>query len=141
MSKHESVLDASAFLAYLQAESGASLVRQALSRGCAISAVNWAEVLSKVAELGKPADELVAELEKRHLLGTSLRIVPFDGTDAITVGDLRPITQPLGLSLGDRACLALGKRLGSPVLTADRAWSQLGSEFGTEFGTKVQLIR
>ena len=102
-----------------------------------MSAVNWAEVLSKVAELGKPADELVAELEKRQLLGTSLRIVPFDGTDAITVGDLRPITRSLGLSLGDRACLALGKRLSSPVMTADRAWSQLGNEIGAE----VQLIR
>ncbi len=137
MSNPEPVLDASAFLAYLQAEDGAALVSNALARGCTMSTVNWAEVLSKVAELGKPPAELVAELESRQLLGTSLRIAPFDNVDALTVGDLRPATRALGLSLGDRACLALGKRLGSPVLTSDRAWGQLDSDIGIE----VQLIR
>jgi PIN domain nuclease of toxin-antitoxin system len=137
MNSPEPVLDASAFLAYLQAEDGAALVGAALARGCTMSSVNWAEVLSKVAEFGKPPAELVSDLESRQLLGTSLRIVPFDYMDALIVGDLRPATRALGLSLGDRTCLALGKRLGSPVLTSDHAWGHLDSNIGIE----VQLIR
>lgn len=137
MSKEEPVLDASAFLAYLQGERGADLVHRALAHGCTMSAVNWAEVLSKVAELGKPAHELVATLERRQLLGAALRIIPFDGEDAASVADLRPLTLHLGLSLGDRACLALGKRLGSPILTTDRAWSQIDRSLEVE----VRLIR
>lgn len=135
MSESEAVLDASAFLAYLQAETGADAVQEALSRGCTMSAVNWAEVLSKVADLGKPGHELVAELQDRRLLGTSLRIIPFDEHDAPVVGDLRPQTRHLGLSLGDRACLALGQRLGSPILTTDRSWEKLDSEL------EIRLIR
>ena len=125
MSERGTVLDASAFLAYLQAEPGSEVVEEALAKGCSMSAVNWAEVLSKVTELGKPSAELVTDLEDRRLLGAALRILPFEERNAPLVGDLRPQTRHLGLSLGDRACLALGRRLDSPILTTDRAWGDL----------------
>jgi PIN domain nuclease of toxin-antitoxin system len=131
------VLDASAFLAYLQAEPGAETVQEALAQGCCISAVNWAEVISKVAELGKPSHEFVADLKSRRLLGAALRVVPFDEIDAPIVGDMRPQTRHLGLSLGDRACLTLGRRLGSPVLTTDRAWGKLDVDLEVE----IRVIR
>ena len=131
----EPVLDASAFLAYLQGEPGSKTVRDALAEGCCMSAVNWAEVISKVAELGKPSYELIAELTDRHLLGAALRIVPFDDSDAALVGDLRPQTRHLGLSLGDRACLALGSRRDCAVLTADRDWDK------ARLGLDIRIIR
>lgn len=131
------VIDASALLAYFHAEAGAEAVEEALADGCSMSMVNWAEVLSKVAELGKPSRDFLAELADRKLLGTALHLVPFDLADAAVVGDLRPLTRPLGLSLGDRACLALATRLGAPVLTADRAWSELEPELEIP----IRLIR
>lgn len=131
------VLDASALLAYLQLEPGADAVRDALAAGCSMSAVNWAEVLSKVAELGKSGSELERELKKRGLLGQCLEIVPFGAEDAPAVGDLRPRTRSLGLSLGDRICLALSLRLGLSVVTADRAWKELGADLGIE----IRVIR
>lgn len=133
MTEPESVLDASAFLAYLQDEPGAETVRDALAGGCCISAVNWAEVLSKVAELGMPGHDLVRELDARQLLGTALRIVPFTAEDAPGAGDLRPLTRHLGLSLGDRACLALGRSLDAAILTADRQWRELAPDFDVRF--------
>jgi len=45
--------------------------------------------------------------------------------DAIEVARLRPLTRQVGLSLADRACLALAHRLGTRALTADSAWSGL----------------
>ena len=137
MNESEEVLDASALLCYLQGESGALLVKDALAQGCCISAVNWAEVLSKTADLGIPSRDLVADLTSRQLLGTALRIVPFSHQDAVLAGDLRPRTRQQGLSLGDRACLALGQRLQARVLTADRAWEGLEEDLRN----LVQLIR
>lgn len=102
-----------------------------------MSAVNWAEVLSKVAEAGKPAHALEAELRERQLLGAALQVVAFEEADAPRVGDLRPTTRAKGLSLGDRACLALAARTGAPVLTTDRIWGDLGSRIDVE----VRVIR
>ena len=130
--EEESVLDASALLAYLQDEPGADLVEDALSVGCRMSAVNWAEVLSKTTDLGRGGTEIVAELTERGLLGQTLGIVPFGEEDAPGVAALRPRTRQLGLSLGDRACLALGQRLRLPVLTADGDWHQLAEELELE---------
>jgi PIN domain nuclease of toxin-antitoxin system len=131
------VLDASALLAYLFGETGAEAVRDALAVGCRMSAVNWSEVLSKVAGLEDSPRELVAKLEDSQLLGTSLHIEPFGDSDALVVGELRPRTRDFGLSLGDRACLALSLRLGGAVLTADRQWQHLADDLGLE----VLLIR
>ncbi len=48
-----SVLDASALLAYLLGEAGDELVAEALLHVCAMSVVNWIEVLSKLTEAGQ----------------------------------------------------------------------------------------
>ena len=137
MNEPGTVLDSSAFLAYLQAEDGAKIVQEALAQGCLMSSVNWAEVLSKVAELGQPSHVFLSELSRRRLLGAALQVLPFAAEDAPLVGDLRPKTRNQGLSLGDRACLGLGHRLHSPILTADRAWAKLDLDFEVE----IRMIR
>lgn len=121
------VLDASALLAHLLDEPGADEVNESLDEGAVISAVNWAEVLSRLSDLGSDPRRVAADLEAQGLLAT-LAIVPFDPDDAITVGALRSATRGPGLSLGDRACLSLALRLGAPALTADRAWDEVDSE-------------
>lgn len=130
------VLDASALLAYLHEEEGAAEVADALARSASISAANWAETLSKVAELGIQPSQLAADLEEQGLLHGLLEVVPVTAEDALVIGELRPRTKELGLSLGDRACLALAVRLRLPVLTADRNWTEL-----EEVEVDVQPIR
>ncbi len=117
------VLDASALLAYLNGEPGSEVVEKALAEGAVIGMVNWAEVLSKTMEVGIDPEMLVSELERRGILGNSLEVLPLINQDSLEIARLRLLTRPLGLSLGDRACLALSKRLGIPVLTADRVWA------------------
>jgi len=108
-------------------------VLAALRAGAVVAAVNWAETLARLAELGAdPASEAV---RLRTLLDGALRIAPLDEVQCVEIARLRPITRPLGLSLGDRACLALGSALGLPVLTADRSWTGLG------IGVRVELVR
>lgn len=129
-----SVLDASAFLAYLRDEPGALIVETALANGAAMSAINWAEVLSKVAEVNMP-QTLIQEMRNQGILGQQLQIYEFSEEDALEVALLRPLTKNIGLSLGDRACLALAKRLDVNALTADRIWVQVGTDI------IVQVIR
>ncbi|MFZ1106612.1 MAG: PIN domain-containing protein [Hyphomicrobiaceae bacterium] len=64
-----------------------------------------------------------------------LAIVPFDEELARQTGALRPATRSLGLSLGDRACLALAQRERLPVLTADRSWAKL------DLGIAITMVR
>lgn len=116
------MLDASALLAYIDDEPGADVVEERLPEGALVSAVNWAEVLSKLAERGVSIDRMRAELTESGVLGQSLEIRPFTEGDAVIAGELRPATRRLGFSLADRACLALAVRSGLAVLTADRAW-------------------
>ncbi len=120
-----SVLDASAFLAYLQEEPGADQVTDALGQTAVISAANWAEVLTKLGDVGHEPRSFVGELREAGLLGGALEVVPLLDEDAILIAGLRPSTKAAGLSLADRACLALGIRLGLDVLTTDRAWLEL----------------
>jgi PIN domain nuclease of toxin-antitoxin system len=131
----QSVLDASALLAFIQDERGASVVAEALAATAAISVVNWAEVLSKVAERGRDADELATGLHDHGFVGELLTIEAMTEADCMTVAWMRPVTRSAGLSLADRTCLALARRLGLPVLTADRSWLDL------ELGVDVRLIR
>jgi ribonuclease VapC len=119
------VLDASALLAYLHEERGAADVADAVAQSACISAANWAETLSKVAEAGARPRDVAADLEERGLLHGLLEVAPVTAEDAIAIGELRPLTKSLGLSLGDRACLALALRLGLPVLTADQDWARI----------------
>jgi PIN domain nuclease of toxin-antitoxin system len=119
------ILDASALLAFLHGEPGAEVVADALNQGALISAVNWAEVLTKLAELGETPEAVTQRLEKMGILGFAVEIQPFDESYARGVARLRAATREQGLSLGDRACLALADRLQLEVLTADRAWINL----------------
>lgn len=130
-----SVLDASALLALVREERGAECVDVAIRRGVLISAANWAEVLSDLAEHG---ESVVASVPRVRTLVDdigSLGIVPFDESQASEVARLRVPTKSLGLSLADRACLALGRLRRLPVLTTDRAWRSL------HLGIKVEIIR
>jgi ribonuclease VapC len=116
------VLDASALLAYMRREPGADEVRKALHQGCLISTINFAEVLSKTAERGADPNETASQLFD---LGWALKIIPPDDEDAVRIAHLRAETKKAGLSLADRACLALAQRDDLPVLTADHDWEHL----------------
>jgi ribonuclease VapC len=120
------VLDASALLAYLRDEPGAEVVSEAIAAGAVISTVNLAEILSRVADRGSNPAALVERMTERGLLGGAIVAEPLTTADAVEVARLRPLTREAGLSLGDRACLALARRLEAPALTADLAWSQAG---------------
>jgi len=120
-----SVLDASALLAYLNDEAGAEVVEDSLVKGAAISAVNLAEVLSKLADAGEDPQDVSDNLKRRGLLGGRLVVSPLDSDDAVVIAGLHRTTRAHGLSLGDRACLGLALRLRVPAVTADRAWSRL----------------
>lgn len=135
MSHPKQVLDASALLAYVQDEPGAEMVAQALKAQSWMSMINWAEVLSKLAELGQPPEVTISALKSRGILGQTLVLHRFDDPLAQDVARLRPLTKALGLSLGDRACLALARRLALPALTTDRAWGNL------QVGVEVRVIR
>lgn len=130
-----SVLDASALMAVLHAEDGAAVVIEAIGEGAAVSVVNWAEVLSKLAEAGKDPEVAAAELRRAEGPRRALSIEPLTAADCVSVARLRPVTRRQGLSLADRACLALAERLDVPALTADRKWVE------ADVLAEVQLIR
>jgi ribonuclease VapC len=113
------VLDASALLAHIRDEPGSSLVAN-LAPDALMSTVNLAEVYSKLMERGLSADEADAIIYRY-----GFEVVPFDEELARRAGALRPATKTLGLSLGDRACLALALREALPVVTTDRNWTKL----------------
>lgn len=117
MSKY--VLDASAVLALLDTEPGADKVA-AILMDSAISTVNLAEIHTKLMERGQSGRQALAQI-----LSVVEEVAPFTEAHAAITGSLRISTLHLGLSLGDRACLALGIALGAQVYTADRLWAQL----------------
>lgn len=127
MSKY--VLDASVILALLNSETGSEVV-QSMLPAAAVSTVNLAEVSARLAAAGMPGSEI---REVISLLGLS--IVDFDQETAFSSGELYNAARPAGLSLGDRACLALAKKMGAVAVTADRAW------LSVETGTQTRLIR
>jgi PIN domain nuclease of toxin-antitoxin system len=123
------IADASVILALLKQEPLGKLDPRRLFRAT-ISAVNLSEVLERLCSGGlseSEAEAAVAEL--------SLRVTDFDESQARLAAYLRPQTRHAGLSLGDRACLALGQSLRCPVITADRAWARL------DIGVDVLVIR
>lgn len=123
------VLDASAVLALVNAEPGADVVAGLTARA-AISSVNWCEVYGKLRAVGVDGDALAGEIAE-----TGIVVVPFDDDDARGAGELLLSKREAGLSLADRACLALAQRLGVPAVTADRNWA------GLDVGVEVTCIR
>ncbi len=101
-------------LALLFDEAGADTVRARLSAGV-IGTANLAEVLAKLSDRGVPPDEAARAVA---LLG--LRVMPLSEREAQRSVGFRAATRAAGLSLGDRACLALAAELGAPAITADR---------------------
>lgn len=120
------VLDASALLALFHEERGAERVEAALE-GALISSVNWAEVIQKSLAHGVDVDGMHEEL-----LSTGVTVEVFTRPQAEIAGKLWTATRQLGLSLGDRACLALGIERSLPVITADRAWKKLRLEIAVD---------
>lgn len=127
MSEH--VLDASALLAVMFGEGGAERVLEALP-GAVIGAVNLAEVVAKLQERGVPEEEI-----ERDIAELDLPVIAFDERQAMAAGKLRIATKGRGLSLGDRACLALAAARGVPAITLDRAWE------GLDVGATVVVAR
>jgi len=125
----KAVLDASALLALLNQEEGAERVAPLLA-DAAISTVNLAEVTTRLALAGMPEAAI-----RETLALLPLESVPFDSEQAVQVGLLAPATRASGLSLGDRACLVLARRLDATAVTADHAWT------GIEGGAAIDLIR
>jgi PIN domain nuclease of toxin-antitoxin system len=123
------VADASAVIALLVGDPFTRFDPQHLPGG-AISAVNLSEVLARLQEIGMPESDATAAVERLNL-----RVIPFDESQARATARLRSLTRQPGLSLGDRACLALGETLECSVITADRIWASL------DVGVEIVVIR
>ena len=122
-------MDASAILADLHGEPGGEMVRASV-RESVISAVNLAEVITKLIDRGMTAEQASSLTDQ---LGCE--VLDADRQRASAVGALHARTRRTGVSLGDRFCLALAEELNLPALTGDRRWKELA------LGIEVQLIR
>ncbi len=127
--KAEYVLDASAILAAMQGEPGSEKVAAMLGNA-AVSSVNVAEVVTKLLRAGQ-AESSIHE----DLAALRLETIPFDQALAYKTASLYPKTSRIGLSLGDRACLATAKHLGVPAVTMDRSWKT------ARLGIRVLVLR
>ena len=124
------VLDASALLAVLNREPGADKLTPQLLNIATSSTVNLAEVQSKLVNRG-----LMPQEAWEATISPIREATPFTLEHAMTAGSLIAETRALGLSLGDRACLALGLALSAPVYTADKSWKSL------KLGLRIHVIR
>ena len=125
------VLDASAVLALLFDEPGAGKVRERIHGGL-LGTTNLAEITAKLTDKGVPAEEAARAVT---LLG--VEVVPFTEAHAHASSLMRPMTRPAGLSLGDRACLALAITRSLSALTAERRWPEIAEAVGVT----VEVIR
>lgn len=123
------VLDASALLAVLFREPGGDVVAGHVD-GARVSSVNAAEVLSRLTRAGADPSEAYDVLRR-----LPLEIVPFTEAHALATAALAPLGLAHGLSLGDRACLALAADLRAAAVTADRAWR------GLPLGIEIVCVR
>lgn len=124
------VLDASALIAFINGEPGWDRVEAQLQEGARISAVNLSEVAGRLARGGRAVAEVLEDVAQLGVVVES-----FGTLDARLAAELIPATRPLGLSLADRACLALAVRTSDGVLTADQVWADV------EVGVGIDLIR
>ena len=125
----EVVVDASAILALLNQETGSEEVLKFIGKA-AISTVNLSEVIAKLADAGIPEEDI-----RQILSNLNLEVIDFNEKQALKAGMLRPNTKSIGLSFGDRACLALAIFLNQPVLTTDRLWGSIN------VGVEVRVVR
>lgn len=123
------VLDASALLTLLFQETGATTVADVIAEGAAVSAVNLSEVAAVLVRHQRDVDVIL------RAVTAQVTVEPFTTEDALAAAALWGPTRKTGLSLGDRACLALAQRLGVPAVTADREWSTVN------IGITIQLVR
>ena len=123
------VLDSSAMLAVIYAEPGADHVAS-LMRGALLSTVNLVEVQTKLIFRGSDPD-----FAWRGIRRFECEICVFDEVQARVAAEMIGKTKHLGLSLGDRACLALAIQRNAAVYTTDKAWS------GLNLGIEIQAIR
>ncbi len=124
------VLDASALLAVLNQEAGAERLTPELLANSVCSTVNLAEVHTKLVARGGDPEEAWEDT-----LSPVNEVAPFTAEQAKIAGSLVAQTRALGLSLGDRACLALGLAMKAPVYTAERSWKKL------KLGVRIHVIR
>lgn len=124
------ILDASALLALIHQEEGADIVKPLLKTSI-MSTVNISEVLTALQRTDILPKESLASITD-----FIQDIVPFNIEQAQLTAELSPLTKSKGLSLGDRACIALGQKLQLPIYTADRIWGELKLE-----NTEIKLIR
>lgn len=123
------ILDSSAFLALVNNETGKNIV-EPLLHDAIMSSVNISEVVSELnTKLSIPEPQI------QKILSLINEIYPFDKNLAVTAGLLKQSHLHLGLSLGDRACLALASHLSLPVYTADKIWSKI------DIGITINQIR
>lgn len=123
------VCDTSAVIAALRDEPGGDRVLAQIADSV-MSAVNFSELVTYAARTGSDVDEL-----RTDLAALGVTVHAFDEDMAMVAGRLVEHTKPLGLSLGDRACLALGLALGAPIITTDRSWARLN------IGAMIEVIR
>ena len=111
------VVDASALLAFIENELGSEVVQESLDL-YVMSAVNHAEILSKLEEF-----KVFKGDTRQPFNDLSIPVIAFNKDQSVLAAKLRPQTRHVGLSLGDRACLALAQYLGVPAMTADKSWA------------------
>lgn len=122
------ILDSSALLALLMDEKGSDIIMDKIDYAI-MSSVNYAEVIEilsrkmEITEVSGMLQKLITHIE------------PFNQEDAINAGKLHQLTKQHGLSLGDRACISLGRKLGLEVYTADKIWSKIA------VNVKIIIIR
>lgn len=115
----EFILDASAILAVSQNEPGKEKVAKIIERS-AVGRINHTETLTSLINKGTTLSDAIAAFESLEL-----RVIEFDIFQSEKTAELRPITKHLGLSLGDRACLALAIQENAVAVTSDRNWTKL----------------
>jgi ribonuclease VapC len=124
------VLDASVLLAVIHQEPGSDKLTPGLLGESVVSTVNLAEVHGKLVTSGWAPEEAWQDAAS-----PVAEVVPFSAEQAKTAGSLIAETRSLGLSLGERACLALALSLNAPVYTADQSWKSL------KLGIRIHVIR
>lgn len=123
------MLDSSALLCWIYDETGAARI-EPLLHGAVMSTVNYGETIAKLIERGAPV-----ELAVEEIVDFGINVISFDRAHAERSGLLRATTRHAGLSLGDRACLALALSRGARVVTTDQAWARI------DVGCEVEVVR